>query len=177
MSRGKQICEESKSIISLLLSSLPSFTHAFMFYCNCFCSSSCPHRPLYTLPPALEVGETRWIKIHANRPNRMENWREKGIFPLGDIFSLSTHLFHSLHAWRLAIFLSDLSFLPHLLLTIYVSWSDSYHTHLSFHILLCDSSITPSLFSSPSLSHPAVPFYIIGIISSHGDAADLTSLK
>lgn len=169
--------------MSLLLPSLAIFhSHTFMFYCSCFCSSSCPHLPLYNLPPALEVGETRWIKIHANLPNRMENWREIGIFPLGDIFSLSTHLLHSLHALTQTChpFLSDVFKLPsspHASYLQYVSSSDSYHTHLSFCILLCDSSITPSLFSSPSRSHPAVRFCIIGIISSHGDAADLTSLK
>lgn len=46
------------------------------------------------------------MKIHANLPNKMENWKERGISPLGDILlslTISATLY-SLHIFTLLAF-------------------------------------------------------------------------
>lgn len=94
---GKESVKQVKSATSsLLFLRAPQFFPLISFPLSIFLPllhAFFLHFPftLPNLPPALEVGGggTRWIKIHANLPNRTENWREIEIFPLEIFFSLS----------------------------------------------------------------------------------------
>lgn len=126
----------------------PSLLLSSSWLCHLRFTHACSLLPLQSFPksgpPALEVGETRWIKIHKKIPNRMENWREKRDLSLWRQFF---HLFFACDNPNLFSLL--LSFICLALFTSYslcLSFSDSHDARLSVCLI-----VTASLTSLSSL--------------------------
>lgn len=132
------MCEEAKSIkFGCLLAPVcfpfcPFTFQPYMFYCI--------RSSFICLPPTFL---SHWIKIHANPPNKMENWREIGMFSPSEMFFFSLFVVPPLQFWRV---LSQTS--------VSLSLWCIYRALPTFYSLNISNFLTHMLLISPPLPFP-----------------------